>query len=240
MDHENHEKMIMDYIVSDYSWEQVIYKVIAMEGMDPWDLDLIALSNFFMRYMQKLEELDFKIPAKYVIIVAVLLRMKSDYLRYVKDQIFKPEENDIMQEIEGNGEALPGEIEKLDVAPISVPPKREPKRNIVVTELIDALKKVLSVQERRETKIRNAINKIDINRDDINQRIKNLYTKITSLVEIMKGNEVKFSSLVEKWEREEIIGTFLPLVFLDHQGKVNCRQERIFDEIWIRRASKVS
>jgi hypothetical protein len=39
------EKDIMELITSEYSWEQIIYKIIAWEGMDPWNLDLSLLSR---------------------------------------------------------------------------------------------------------------------------------------------------------------------------------------------------
>ena len=74
----------MDLVTSGHSWEQVIYKIIAWEGLDPWDLDIKALSDSFMDYIEKLEELDFKIPAKYIMIASVLLRMKTDHLNFVE------------------------------------------------------------------------------------------------------------------------------------------------------------
>ena len=75
------EKRIVEMMVADYAWEQVIYDIIAAEGLDPWNLDLNLLSSSFLSYMNKIKELDFRIPAKYVIISSVILRMKSDNLK---------------------------------------------------------------------------------------------------------------------------------------------------------------
>ncbi|MFH1294749.1 MAG: segregation/condensation protein A, partial [Candidatus Aenigmatarchaeota archaeon] len=77
------EKTIMDLIVSDYPWEQVIYKIICEEAMDPWDLDLTKLTEVFVDVLAKMKKLDFRIPAKYIIIAAVLLKMKSDHLDFI-------------------------------------------------------------------------------------------------------------------------------------------------------------
>ena len=54
---------IIDLMATGHSWEQVIYKIIAWEGLDPWDLDIKELSDSFVKYIEKLKELDFKIPA---------------------------------------------------------------------------------------------------------------------------------------------------------------------------------
>ena len=88
----------MELITSEYSWEQIIYKVIAWEGMDPWDLDITLLSKSFMAYITKMEELDFKVPAKYIIIAAVLLRMKSDHLDFIEQLVYDEQDLDSLEE----------------------------------------------------------------------------------------------------------------------------------------------
>ncbi len=94
------EKKIMQFLTSEYSWEQIIYEVIAWEGLNPWDLDLAKLSRAFVRYLQGIEELDFRIPAKYIMVACVLLKMKSDYLRAFKEQVTGKEEQELQEELE--------------------------------------------------------------------------------------------------------------------------------------------
>ena len=52
----------------------------------------------------------------------------------------------------------------------------------------------------------------------------------------IKKEEVEFTELVDKWERQEVVNTFLPLIFLDHERKIRAIQEEIFKEIYIKRA----
>ena len=121
------ENDIMQLITKDYSWEQVLYNIIAWEGLDPWDLDISKLSEAFMGHVEGLEELDFKIPAKYVIIAAVLLRMKSEHLHFI-DWLTNPEEDAVD---EGGGEIEQGaarDVSELEVNPITVPPMRYAQR----------------------------------------------------------------------------------------------------------------
>ncbi len=229
------EKDIMDLILSQYSWEQVIYKIIALEGLDPWDLDLNLLSQSFLEYLSKLKTLDFRIPAKYILIASVLLRMKSDYLKIIEEESeIETEEEFLIEEV--NNEEINGVLSpNFTIGSITVPKKRKPIRKITITELISALRRALKTEKRREIRKIKRRERIKIERDRTLERINILYERITNLLTRIKEKEVKFSNLVNRWEREEVINTFLPLLYLDHQKKVSCRQEKPFDEIFIRK-----
>jgi Uncharacterized conserved protein len=45
---------------------------------------------------------------------------------------------------------------------------------------------------------------------------------------------VTFSQLLEEKTKKQIIYTFIPLLFLAQNGKINLMQEEIFGEIFIR------
>lgn len=233
------ENEIMDLITSEYSWEQIIYKIIAWEGMDPWNLDLSLLSRSFLTYVTKMKELDFKIPAKYVVIAAVLLRMKSDHIEYLKTLTQGQEldtgimEGDEQIENQVLGTAN-GEI-NMALASLNVPSKRQPTRKIVATELISALRNALRTDERRSARSARRRGQIVINEENITERIELLYRRIDSLLDRLKEEEIEFSKLVKRWSREEILSTFVPLVHLDHEKKVHCRQEDLFREIYIKK-----
>ena len=225
-----HEKRIMDLIVKDYSWEQVIYEIIAAEGMDPWNLNLNSLSSSFMNYIEKIKDLDFRIPAKYIIIASVILRMKSDFLQFLdfgkQEEIESFETEEIQNHTVGDA---------LEIA-INVPAKRVPRRRVVVTDLIDSLKKVLSASERKEFRLKGRTEKLKIDyQTSVIERINNLYSKIVSLLNNVKKDEVEFSKVVPKWERKAIIEHFMPLMHLDNQRKLDTRQENMFDEIFIKK-----
>lgn len=222
------EKKIMDFITSEYSWEQIIYEIIAWEGLDPWDLDIVKLSKAFIRYLQAMEELDFRIPAKYIMVAAVLLKMKSDYLHAFKEQVTGKEEQEIQEELESLEEE-----ESFEINPLDIPPRREPTRKVTVSELVQALRKVINSHKRkinRKTKLRKAI---DLKGDNLNERIKDLYERINSILVRLSRKEVGFSKLVGKWEREEIVVNFVPLIHLDQQRKIRARQQKVFKEIWV-------
>jgi segregation and condensation protein A len=222
------EKKILDFITSEYSWEQIIYEVVAWEGLNPWDLDIVKLSKAFIRYLQAMEELDFRVPAKYIMVASVLLRMKSDYLRKFKEQVTGEVEQEIQEELK----ALEEE-EDFEIDPINIPPRREPVRKVTVSELVHALKKVLNSHKRKVNRRNRLREDIELKGENINERIKDLYERINSILLRVRKREVEFSRLVGKWERKEIIGNFIPLIHLDQQRRVKARQSKVFREIWV-------
>ncbi len=80
--------------------------------------------------------------------------------------------------------------------------------------------------------------KIDIKSDDINERIQELYQKINTILARIRRREVRFSKLVGEWKRKEVVDTFVPLVHLDNDKKVSCRQKEFFKEIWVKKRVK--
>ncbi len=227
------EKKLMDMITSGYSWEQILNQIIAWEGLDPWDLDLKKLSVTFMKYLSKLDELDFAIPAKYIIIAAVLLRMKSDHLHFLEilDGQEMPEIEDFDPlDIEENGNG-----HRFEVNPITAPPKRFARRRVMVDDLVLALRKAMKTQEKRVVRHKKLAEKIKISQEDVSKRITGLYDRISMLLKGMKEEEVKFSKIVPKWNRDNIVRSFSPLLHLENQKKVECRQEEMFEEIFVKR-----
>ena len=228
------ENKVLDFIKSDYTWEQIIYEIVAWEGLNPWDLDVCKISEGFLVYLRKMKEMDFRVPAKYIMVAAILLKMKSDYLRAFKEQVTGEAEQQMQEALM----ETPLQTEQFVLNPLEMPPRREPVRGIVVTELVKALRKVMAAHERREFRAEKLRKDIQISEENINERIKTLYSRINSLLSRIRKKEVEFSKLVGKWERDEVVNNFVPLVHLEQQKKVAARQEELFEEIWVSRRDK--
>lgn len=228
------EKKIVELMMADYSWEQVVYDIIASQGLDPWNLDLNLLSQSFLSYMKKIEELDFRIPAKYIIISSVILRMKSDNMHLLdipsdngeaglEETGFEPEASHQLNLPKGFNMSL-----------FNAQESRRPAKQIMVADLIFALRKVMSSRQMKELKVAAARQKIQIRTDSIIERINRVYEKINSMLGRVQQQEVPFSQVVDKWERQSVVQNFLPLIYLENQKRVSCRQEEFFDEIFIK------
>ncbi len=238
------EKGIMDMILSDYPWEQVLYQILCKEALDPWDIDLTRLTEVFVNYLAKMKLLDFRVPAKYIILAATLLKMKSDHLDFidmVKGAMEGPEAYaDGAPETEDMAAGLDGqEMPEPTTGPafdaVRLHERRVHHRKVMFEELVFALRKALKTEQRREKKEMKGRAEIRIERVDISKRIKELYKRIDDVLAKLKGDEVKFSSVVEEWNRENILKNFMPLMHLDTEKKVDCRQDKPFEEIFIKK-----
>ncbi len=235
------EKEIIDMIVAGYPWEQVIYKIIAVEALDPWDLNISVLSDALLKCLAKMKEMDFKIPAKYLIIAAILLKMKSEHLHFIEllheheeDNMDFDSELDMVEVDELETEEIKPNLDFLSDS-FNLREKRIHKRRVMFEELVLALKKALKTQQKRERRRAKAVIPLNIEREDITKRIADLYKRIDTLLAKIKKEEIEFSKLVDEWKRDKILKTFLPLIYLDSEKKVDCRQEKIFDEIFIKK-----
>lgn len=239
------EMEILGLIPKDSSWEQILYDVVAMGNLDPWDLDISALSRGFSGYISSLEDLDFRVPAKWVIISAVLLRMKSDHIKIMKTDREPQDEFMGLDELDALGEA--GEdfindrqISREDVMPIEAAPRRMPVRRVTINELVDSLRKVLTAEEKRGATLRERMGKVSISTEDITARIEGLYKRITRMLGRMDERELTFSELVGRWDKANVVDHFMPLVHLDHEKKIACRQKEMFSEILIKGRKQAS
>src|SRR4030042_5689592 len=67
-------------------WQEIIYDLINTEQLDPWDVDIVILTNKYLEKIQTLEETDFFISSKVLLAASLLLRIKSEILlnKYIK------------------------------------------------------------------------------------------------------------------------------------------------------------
>ena len=222
------DQQLISLMISEPSWEDVIIKIIAEEQMDPWSIDIIKLANAFLSYLQKMEELDLRIPARFILIAAILLRMKSDVLTEKEEKILIPESEKEVDETLRVLASLP---------PLQPPLKRIPLKNVSLEELLSALRKAYEVQERRterKLRIRRAVDVVlpagEV--EDITERINSLLNQINSALSEVES--IEFSRLVKRWGRKEIVESLLPLLHLSQDGKINLIQEELFKEIMVK------
>jgi len=221
------EENILKLILEKENWEEVIYHIVSIEHLDAWNIDLVKLTESFLKFMKKMEELDFRVPARVIFVAAVLLRLKADYL-----SIFEEEET--IEQV-----AQQQQLVDLGIDPnliqLGVPMRRMPKRQITLDELMDALRKAVVVRERRVERRRMWRAKLAANiaEEDIVKRIERMMTEIDELMKRMNTDKVGFSEIVKKWKREKIIEKFIPLLHLENDRKIQTEQEDYFKEIYI-------
>lgn len=221
------EENILQMIIEKESWEEVIYYIVSVENLDPWNIDLVKLADSFLRYLKAVEELDFRIPAKIVFVAAILLKLKADYL-----SIFEEREEAV--EVK--------QFEDLGIDPnlvqLSYPMKRVPKRQVTLDELVHALRKAMTVEKRREERKQLFARRLQAaipTEEDITKRIERVMQEIDELIKKLKLDRIEFKQIVEEWKRDKIVEHFIPVLHLDQERKIEVQQPEIFKEIWIKK-----
>ena len=211
------ESKVIQTIILGSDWQEVLTTLVGELGMDPLSVDLIKLAESFTQYLGRLQKFDFRIPARFILVAAILLRMKAELM------LDEEEEKEIRKV-----ESTPLNID----VPLLLPPiTRKPTRKVTLGELVGALNKAFEFQERKEGKkirMRRAIEMLIEPEEDIEVRIKEIYEVI------VRTKSIKFSQLVPSWTKTEIVSTFLPLLHLATREMVVCEQEDMFKEIFIR------
>lgn len=225
------EQNLLEMILKGESWDELIYNIVSYEGLDPWDIDIIKLTDSFLKYIEKMKTLDFRVPAKVVLVAAILLKLKSNILSpmRVEGTEYYPVDMKALDEYE----QIRLELESMELKP---PMERRVKRKVTIDELIDALRKAMKVKQKKE-RIRRKLGKrirAEIGEEvDIELRIKNMMSDIDVLLGKLKADKIMFSKIVDKWERNEIVRCFMPLLYLSSRGKVSAEQKEFFKEILI-------
>ena len=226
------EQNLLQSIIQNESWEDMIYQIVTLEGINPWDIDIEKLTDSFLKYIEDLKLVDFRIPAKVVVVAALLLKLKAESL-FPRSNV--PQEFQV--ETPSNLDEFLQLRMKLSGLNLSPPMERLPKRAVTLEELVNALRKAIKVNEKKDTRKRTLgrriANNINLEEEDIETRINRLMNEIDGFLSKLKGNKVGFTKIVENWEREEIVKHFLPLLYLSSRGKVETDQEEFFKEIWI-------
>ena len=218
-------------------WQEIIYDLINTEQLDPWNINIIILTDKYLVKIQQLEETDFFVSSKVLLAASLLLRIKSEILlnKYIKsiDEILfgKKEDKKYVSE----------RIELDEEIPLLIPRSPIPRfKKVTLKELMESLNKAINTENRRIKKEiinRNALMETAFSlpkkKFNIRSKIKEIYSRL--FLHFNKNQDKKKISYTEFVGngREEKIISFSPLLHLENQKKVWMEQEAHFEEIYI-------
>lgn len=224
----------------DVTWQSMIHEAVKTEQMDPWDIEIASLAERFLKMVRQLKEMDFRISGKIILAAAILLRIKSH--RLISEDLSELDrllamseetENEFYDELEagaysGRGKHYQGPRD-FKLKPRTPQPR---KRKVSVYDLVEALQKALDVKKRRVGREKYIV-EVDIPEKgvDISELIDQVYGQISKYFLEKKGDKMTFSSLLKEDTKEEKIHTFVPLLHLSNQARVNLKQEMHLGEI---------
>ena len=228
----------------DITWQTIIYDLVRKEGMDPWDVDISKLAQRYIQMVKQLEEHDFRLSGKVLLAAAILLKLKSsklvdedigDFDRLIKGE--EPASDDLLFEEPVDDYAQ----ERSEMGDISLIPRtpQPRKRKVSIFDLVKALEKALEVKHRR---INNHMPPPPIPQPkkmkDITTLVRDIYGKIKVFFGAQPQGTLTFKQLLPSEQRDDKVATFIPLLHLSQQRKVDLHQEIPFGEIGISLAIK--
>jgi len=230
------QEQFHSYLFSEkMSWQEIIYDLINSEQLDPWDINLSSLSQKYLEKIRNLEEANFALSSKVLLVASLMLRIKSELLmnRYIKDLddvLFGKKPEQVQQKL--RIELEDGEIPEL------MPRTPLPRfKKISINELMQALNKAIKTETRRDFK--KEVEREQFERTkllmpkktiSLANRVRIINSKIKNLFQ--KHKKIKFSEFAGP-KNQDKIDTFIPLLHLDTHSKLYLHQPEHFKEIWI-------
>ncbi|HLC74740.1 MAG TPA: ScpA family protein [Candidatus Nanoarchaeia archaeon] len=228
----------------DVTWKTLLYELVRTEQMNPWDIDVTVLTQKYIETIKKMQQMDFRISGKVLLAAAVMLKIKTEHLLehgmdeldrllarsqepdFVDDNFFSEFSHELFQV----ADKIDGENPQL--IPRTPQPRR---RKITIYDLAEALQKALEVKKRKlDRALPNIKITIPKRKFDITQVIRDVYSRIKTYFHqsAEKNPRLTFTKLLPKEAtREEKVYTFIPLLHLDNQRKIDLLQQHHFGEI---------
>jgi len=222
------------------TWQSMIYNLVKNNEIDPWNVDVSKLSYKFIELINKLKEMDFRISGKVLLAATLLLKIKSNKLlgedltkldnmmrdvpedtldEYIEDTLDLNEQLDQLESLkqEDNSGLIP-----------RTPQPRE--RKVSIFDLVDALQRALDVKKKRVIrkggKIEESNFDIPTKTRDITEIIRDVFSNVKEYFIKSEDSSLEFSQLLPSEERDDKIFTFLSLLHLNNEQKVQIDQER--------------
>ena len=198
----------------------ILFKLTKLSKVEPWSVNIALLLNSLLNEMERVG-VDFRIAGVALASSATIYLKKAELLLKLEE---------------------PPKIvvdRKKFLPPPIVLPLRYEMTTTTVKDLLEALKTLFSEEVKVKPKVVTLptpepevfIPKLEEHLIEIRRRAEELYEKILNLVE--EGGYVSFSQLVEGLGRLQIVRTFILLLFLAQNGKVDLKQEEDLCEIYI-------
>lgn len=252
-----HQK-ILDIVTNeeDVSWQSILMDLVKTEQMNPWDVDISLLTQKYIEIVKAMKEANLRVSGKVLLASAVMLKIKSKHLVGADiaalDQLIQSsqvvEEEDYGEyagmdpnEVgEYNPEAARRRLASGQYGLIPRTPQLR-KRKVSIYDLVNALDKAMEVRHRRILKSIPSLQRqlqVPVRGMDISARITSVYEKIKGWFFKKKETKLSFSNLLDNESREEKIQTFIPLLHLMNQRRINLEQKETFGEINIQLLKK--
>ena len=225
----------------DVSWKSILYDLVKSEQMDPWDIDITLLTQKYIQIIKAMQEHDFRISGKILLAAAFLLKIKSAHLvdhdisnldKLINQGEESMDEEDLFNDL--------GDTKKEKQQFALIPRHPQPRsRKVSIHDLVEALQRAMASKKRILAKQKPVRFVLPERKVDIMGVIRELYHKIVYYTNKESSEKLSFTQLLPpRAGRPEKVYTFIPLLHLENQHKVETEQAKPFDEIDVRLLKK--
>ncbi|MBN1170385.1 segregation/condensation protein A [Candidatus Micrarchaeota archaeon] len=211
-------------MVSKPTWKDILLELVSSNRVDPWNIDLIDLSDAFISKVREMENLDFTMQANVILAASILLKYKSDYLKFLS---YQSELNDFPIE-----EA----IEPIEEIPqLTLSARIPPRRQITAEELIQEMEKIIKYENVDHVRIPRGsiVDTIDLelSEHDVEKDMLDVMDKIRQNTD--ETGWSLFSAITRGYEVRAVVYTLLCLLYLVQNDSINIKQDKMFGDIFI-------
>ncbi|MBM3228822.1 hypothetical protein FJZ26_00155 [Candidatus Parvarchaeota archaeon] len=216
----------IEKIVSHSDWRQVLYDLVSSQQLDPWNIDVVFVAGEYIKRIKQLSRLDLHLSANIVLAASILLRFKSDAIKF--------EEPVAQQTL---GDFMGGEewVDPSSLSALELSDRIPPKRQVTLDELVGALEQAFEFEKQRmerksaiQTRLAPPLT-ITLPEFDIDAEMERIMEKISALKDAQ--GLVLFSALCKSKEPLDVIYALLPTLHLVQSSKLALRQEEFFGDI---------
>jgi len=199
----------------------ILFDLLKLHRIKPWDVNITNLLNTFLAEMKARGHIDFSASGTALLSSSIIHRMKSELVLKMEDPPKPP--------IQRPQEDIP--------PPLPLPMRFEYTATSLV-EVLTALEEVLlseirllsrDVPNLRPTPVVEALDDFITN---IQGHLEDLYHRLVH--DYKRGEEISFRLLTLKMSIQEVVRTFLLVLFLATNGKIRLLQDEMCGDIKIK------
>ncbi|MBS5786355.1 MAG: segregation/condensation protein A [Clostridioides difficile] len=220
----------------------LLYDLITKHKIEIKDISIVDITNQYIEYLRMMDKMDLEVTSEFIAMASKLLEIKSKFLLYNKKEDEEDPRLDFMEQLEEykkfkeasqeiskniryiNDRYYRNQQEVVSDESISF-------EDITLQDLLRILPNILNSKKEKDSE------EIDEKLDRlINERVVPIEEKTTYIREILlKTDEAKFSKIVDGYDINEIVATFLSLLELIKVKEVVVEQDILFNDILIKK-----
>lgn len=221
----------------------LLYDLITKHKIEIKDISIVDITNQYIDYLRMADKMDLEVTSEFIAMASKLLEIKSKFLLYNKKEDEEDPRVDLMEQLEEYKKYKEASYEINKNIKYVYDKFYRNQQEIVVDEelsfedinlenLVETLSNIIKAKQKND--------KVEIVDEKlsklVNDRIVSIEEKTEYIREALNDkDEEKFSNIIEEYDLNEIVATFLSLLELIKIKEVIVEQDDILNDILIKK-----